>query len=182
MRLSSFLAALFLSIASIHIATAEQSQLPQAIEDLQQSASSKSGITFDHSMLVLASKLDPDNSDLRRVIAGIDGLIVRTYHFSGTSQYDPAILTSVDENFRSAGWKRVVNSGDKTQPESLTDVWVRTENKTITNVALLIARPKEVSFIAVSGSISPIDLFHLCGHFGIPNVDAGIEVPKPQHP
>jgi hypothetical protein len=36
-----------------------------------------------------------------------------------------------------------------------------------------------VNVIAVSGSISPIDLFHLAGHFGIPRIEGGVTVPAP---
>ena len=40
-------------------------------------------------MLVFASKLDPDNEDLRRVIAGVNGVSVHSYHFPGRWMYDP---------------------------------------------------------------------------------------------
>jgi hypothetical protein len=57
--------------------------IPQGVQNLQQSASSKSDFTFDHSMLVLASKVQHDNVDLRRVIAGVSGVSVLRYRFSG---------------------------------------------------------------------------------------------------
>jgi hypothetical protein len=48
---------------------------------------------------------------------------------------------------------------------------------------VLQAKATEVDFIAVSGSISPVDLAHLGGHFGIPKIEGGVVVPNTQqHP
>ena len=179
MKLTVVVLALLISLSAVKNAVAQQQQslgMPQGIGILQQSASSKSEFTFDHSMLVLASKLDPDNEDLRRVIAGVSGISVHRYHFPGSWQYDPGALSSVNEEYRAAGWKRVLNKHDKNEGSGATDLWVRMENNAISNIAILLARPNEVNFIVVSGSISPIDLSHLGGHFGIPKVEGGVVV------
>ena len=60
----------------------------------------------------------------------------------------------------------------------MTDVWVRLENNAVSNVAMLFARANEVDYILVSGSISPLDLSHLGGHFGIPKIEGGVMVPS----
>jgi hypothetical protein len=178
MRFSSIVFASLIVVLTAQAGKAQENWVPQGIETLQESASSKSGFTFDHSMLVFASKLDPDNEDLRRVIAGVNGLSVRTYHFLGAQGYDRAALVSVNEEYRSAGWTRLLNKGDKVDGLGATDLWVRMQNNAVTNVALLIAKANEVKFVAVSGSISPIDLFHLCGHFGIPQIEGGVTIPN----
>jgi Domain of unknown function (DUF4252) len=167
-----------LSAATDSKAQQQSTWIPQGIEALQQAASSKSEFTFDHSMLVLASKLDPDNEDLRRVIAGVSGISVHRYRFPGDWQYDPGALSSVNEEYRAAGWKQVMNNRDKSGGAGVTDLWVRMENNAISNVAILLARSNEVNFIVVSGSISPLDLSHLGGHFGIPKIEAGVVVPN----
>src|SRR6202140_5921802 len=87
--------------------------IPQGIEALQQAASSKSEFTLDHSMLVLASKLDPDDEDLRRVIAGVSGVSVNRYHFPEEWTYDPQALNSVKEEYHAAGWKQLMNNREK---------------------------------------------------------------------
>jgi hypothetical protein len=38
-----------------------------------------------------------------------------------------------------------------------------------------------VNFVSISGSISPADLSHLSGHFGIPQIEGGVKVPDPNH-
>jgi hypothetical protein len=42
----------------------------------------------------------------------------------------------------------------------------------------LLAKSNEVKFVVVSGSISPLDISHLGGHFGIPKLVGGVVVPN----
>jgi hypothetical protein len=155
-----------------------QPVVPQGFEALRHMASSKTEFTLDHSMLVFASKLDPDNEDLRRVIAGISGVSVHNYRFSKPWMYDPEILNSVKDEYHTGGWKQLVNNHDKNGGAGMTDVWVRFENNAISNVALLFTKPTEVDYVVVTGSISPMDLSHLGGHFGIPKIEGGVTVPS----
>jgi hypothetical protein len=129
-------------------------------------------------MLVLMSKADSNNEDLRRVIAGVSGISVQKYHFQGAGQYDPTVLSSANEEYRTAGWKRLLNRNSKGEALGMTDIWVRLENNAISNVAVLVAKSNEVNFVVVSGSISPLDLSHLGGHFGIPKIEGGVLVPN----
>lgn len=155
--------------------------VPQALESLRESASSKTEFTLDHSMLVFASKLDSDNDDLRRVIAGVSGISVHRFHFAGPGMYDPSALRSVKEEYKSAGWKQLVNNHEKRGGPGSTGLWVRFENNAISDVAVLLAKDDSVNFIVVSGSISPLDLIHLGGHFGIPKIEGGVTVPNNKH-
>jgi Domain of unknown function (DUF4252) len=180
MRLSGIVSVVLIAISTATF-TAAQTQhewIPQGIETLRQSASSKTEFTLDHSMLVFASKLDPDNEDLRRVIAGVNGVSVHSYHFSGRWMYDPAVLSSVKEEYHAAGWKQLMNNHEKDGGPGVSDLWIRLENNAISDIAILVARASEVNFIVVSGSISPLDLSHLSGHFGIPKIEGGVVVPN----
>ena len=152
--------------------------MPQGIDGLRQGASSKAEFTLDHSMLILASKLDPDNEDLRRVIAGVSGVSVHNFRCAKPGTFDPQAVEAVRDEYRSAGWKQVMNKDEKSGGPGVTDVWVHLENNAISNVAVLVAKSNEVDFVVVSGSISPIDVAHLGGHFGIPKIEGGVEVPN----
>ena len=151
---------------------------PQGIETLRQSASSKTEFTLDHSMLVFASKLNPENEDLRRVIAGVSGVSVHSFHFPKPWMYDLGAMDEVKEEYHAAGWKQLVNNHEKNGGPGVNDVWIRFENNAISNIAMLFAGANEVNFILVSGSISPLDLSHLGGHFGIPKIEGGVMVPN----
>ena len=184
MRLSTIVlvALIIVSAANFTAAQAQHEWVPQGIEALRQSASSKTEFTLDHSMLVFASKLDPDNEDLRRVIAGVSGVSVHSYHFPGRWMYDPAVLSSVREEYHAAGWKQLMNNHEKDGGPGVSNLWIRLENNAISDIAILVARSNEVDFIVVSGSISPLDLSHLGGHFGIPKIEGGVVVPNERRP
>lgn len=175
---------LFLSVAVISTSTAfaqatPQDWVPQAIHSLGQNASSRTEFALDHSMLVFASKLDQDDQDLRRVIAGVDGVSVHEFRFHGPATYDPEALNAVRQEYHAAGWKRLANPHQKNGQPTATDLWLHFENNAIRNVAILHAGPSQIDFVEVSGSISPIDLMHLAGHFGIPKIEGGVVVPAP---
>jgi Domain of unknown function (DUF4252) len=152
--------------------------MPRSIESLRQGASSKTEFTMDHSMLVFAAKMDPDNAELQRVIAGVDGVTVHSYRFPKTWTFDPAAVASMKDEYQAAGWKQLMNRQEKDGGSGVTDLWIRLQNNAISNVAILQAKSNEINFVQVSGSISPLDLSHLGGHFGIPKLEGGVVVPK----
>jgi Domain of unknown function (DUF4252) len=180
MRLSRIIFVVLIAISAASLTEAQQQPgwIPQGIEGLRQSASSKTEFTLDHSMLVFASKLSPDNEDLRRVIAGVSGVSVHSFRFSGRWTYDPQALSSLKEEYHAAGWTQLVNNHEKDGGPGVTNLWIRLENSAISNVAILAARSNEVDFFVVTGSISPLDLLHLGGHFGIPKIEGGVVVPN----
>jgi hypothetical protein len=152
--------------------------VPQAIAYLGQNASSRTEFNLDHSMVVLASKMDENDMDLRRVVAGVDGVSVHHFRFQGDGMYDPRIVADVRQQYRAAGWQHVAGSHARDGGRGATDVWVRLDNMTIRNVAVLFAGPNQVNFVSVSCAISPIDLAHLGGHFGIPPIRGGVVLPR----
>jgi hypothetical protein len=144
--------------------------VPQGIAALGQNASSRTEFTLDHSMLALASKLDKADEDLRRVIAGVNGVSVHSFHFPGAVSYDPAIMDSISQQYREAGWQHLVDK-HKNAGGLTTDLWVHLDHASIRDIAVLLVGAKELNFISVSGSITPLDLLHLSGHFGIPDME-----------
>ena len=152
--------------------------VPQSMQALRQSASAKTEFTLDHDMLIFASKIDPDDEDLRRVIAGVSGVSVHNFRYRDPWMYDSEALNAMKEEYRAAGWKQLVNKHDKDGGAGVSDVWIRFQHNAISNIAMVFARSREVSFVEVTGSISPLDLSHLGGHFGIPKIEGGVKVPN----
>jgi Domain of unknown function (DUF4252) len=180
MRLSYIVLLAMITTSAAALAQAPQRDwAPQGIEALGQNASSRTEFTLDHSMLVLASKMDRDDDELRRVIAGVNGVSVHNYRFPRPGMYDPELLSAVRQQYRAPGWKHMVGNHDKNGGAGATDLWIRFENNAISNIAVLFTGQNQLNFIAVSGSISPIDLLHLGGHFGIPKIEGGAVVSAP---
>src|SRR5713101_4990600 len=136
---SVFLVLIATSIALAQTQTPPQDWIPQGIESLGQNASSRTEFTLDHSMLVLASKMDQDDEDLRRVIAGVNGVSVHSYYFPRPGMYDPDLLIAVRQQYRAAGWKHMVSAHDKDGGPGATDLWVHFEKNAVSNIAVLFA-------------------------------------------
>src|SRR5271167_4471242 len=126
MKWSPVILAVLIAVSSAKL-TAAQPQggfFPRGIESLRKIASSKTEFTLDHSMLVFAAKMDPDNEDLQRVIAGVSGISVHSYRFPRTWIYDPEALSSVKEEYQAAGWKQLMNKHFQDGGPGATDLWV----------------------------------------------------------
>jgi len=154
--------------------------VPRGIAAMGQSAATRTEFNIDHSMLALATKLDRDNQDLRRVIAGVNGVAVHSFHFPGGVTLDPVTMSSIAQEYREAGFQHLV-SKHRGESGLTTDLWLRMEGSSIRDIAVLWAGARDLNFVSVSGSITPLDLLHLSGHFGIPRMDGGVVVPAPQH-
>ena len=160
-------------------ADAGREWVPEGIAALGRSASSRTEFTLDHSMLTLASKLGKDNPDLRRVIAGVNGVTVHSFRFAGGVALDAAAMAAISQQYQAAGWLHLVSKHKNDNGET-TDLWIHLDQAAIRNVAVLLVRARGVDFVSASGSVTPLDLLHLSGHFGIPKMDGGMAVPVPE--
>jgi hypothetical protein len=158
--------------------TQPQDWIPQAIQDLRQAASSHTDFTFDHSMLVLAAKTDQDDDTMRRIVAGVDGVSVHRFRFQNGVSCDPEILNALRREYHAAGYEHLAGGHNKEGGPVGTDLWFHLENNAIRRMAFLVAGRDHINFVTVSGSISPLDLLHLAGHFGIPPIEGGIKIPN----
>jgi hypothetical protein len=113
MLIAISVAGLFAELSEAQVQMQPPGWTPKGVEVLRSTASSRTEFTLDHSMLVLASKLDANNDDLRRVIAGVSGVFVHDYRYAKPWVYDADILDSLKEEYRAAGWKQLMNSRDK---------------------------------------------------------------------
>jgi hypothetical protein len=165
--------------ASASLGQLPQNWFPPVLENLAQTASSKTEFSFDHSMLVLASKADQDDDSMRRIIAGVDGISVHRFRFQNVGMYDPRILAAVRHEYSAAGWQHISNAHERYGYPGGADLWIHLDHNTIRNIDVLFAGRNQVSFVAVSGSISPIDLIHLGGRFGISRIQGGVVMPGP---
>lgn len=167
-----FLALLFISV--IPHAKAQQSPdwIPAGIEQLGRTAAFHTDFTFDRTMLQLASGLSGDlDEETKHVIAKLNGISVHSYRYAAPNLYDPHQLDVVRQQYHVAGWQHLVSTA-KPQPgvdaNGRTDLYLKFEHMDVTGMVLLVSTPRNLNVIALSGDLSPLDLLHLRGHFGIP--------------
>jgi hypothetical protein len=143
--------------------------IPQGMEALARRATFHTDFTFDKSMLDMANNFVGDE-ETRQAIAKLRGISVHSYKFSAPGLYDPSALDAVRAQYRDRGWKHLVTSQSyvATPSQARTDVWVRFEHANVEGMVLPVANQTNLNLVAINGTLSPLDLLHLRGHFGIP--------------
>jgi hypothetical protein len=162
--------------------------VPQGVEDLGRRASFHTDFTFDKSMLQVASNfMDNADDDARRAINKLQAISVHSYRFSAPGLYDRATLDRIRAEYAATGWKHMVGTHGKGDPlnsgqtdlPGQTDLWISTSHADVTGMVILLSDAKNFDLIAITGNLSPIDMLHLRGHFGIPKFDGDHLAPAP---
>lgn len=156
----------------------DDSWVPKGMETLGQHASFHTDFTFDKQMLDWANDFSGDE-DTQRIVARLRGISVHFYRYPQPGLYDPAAVDVVRAEYRDRGWKHLVaaQSHAATSEPGHTDLWIRFEHGNVEGMVLLMENPKNLDLVAVNGTLSPLDLLHLRGHFGIPRFSGDDFVP-----
>jgi len=147
---------------------------PPALEYLSARASMKESFTLDRAMLAAAAGAVPDSdADVRQAINRLDGVSVHLLRFGGEGAIDEDAVASIRTAYHLRGWKHLVTATDAGGPvrNGTTDVWLVLDGVNVRGAVVLAETPKSLTLVSVSGNISPVDLLHLRGHFGIPRFE-----------
>jgi hypothetical protein len=147
---------------------------PPALGYLAEQAAVKNSFTLDRNMLhAAAGALAANDEPTRQAIGHLDGLSVHMLKFGDMGVPDENAVTSIRDAYHLRGWKHVVTSSSHEGPvhNGNTDVWVVMDGVNVRGAVVLAETPKSVTLVTVAGDLSPIDLLHLRGHFGIPKFD-----------
>jgi hypothetical protein len=150
--------------------------VPPALHQLSTQAAIKNSFTFDRNMLVAASSLLADSdADLKQTVAKIDGVSVHVLRFGQSGIPDEAAVDSIRQAYHLRGWKHLVSTTGSGGPihDGTTDVWIVLDGANVKGGVVLAETPRSLILLTVAGNISPVDLMHLRGKFGIPNFNAG---------
>ena len=148
--------------------------IPPALAQLSAQAAVKSNFTLDRNLLKVASGLISDSDDeVRQAVNKLDGVSVHTMRFGSESVADPAAVDAVREAYHLRGWKHLVTTTNAGGPlrNGTTDVWLVMDGTNLRGAVVLAETPKSLTLVTVAGNLSPVDLLHLRGHFGIPRFD-----------
>lgn len=155
--------------------------VPPAMDNLGSQAVSKSSFSFDRSMLAAAVGLMGGSMDdaTRHAVANLEGLSVRMLRFNPDAPADPAQVDAIRQAYHLRGWKHVITttapirdpiSGGPVQ-DGTTDVWIVIDGANIRGAVILVDSPQSLTLATIAGNLSPEDLLHLRGHFGIPKFE-----------
>jgi hypothetical protein len=147
---------------------------PPALGQLSSLAAVKNSFTLDRTMLVAAASVMGDMDEpTRQAINRLDGVSVHLLRFGADGVPDEAAVNSIREAYHLRGWKHVVTTSRNGGPvhNGTTDVWMVMDGINVRGAVVLAETPKSVTLVTVAGNLSPVDILHLRGHFGIPRFD-----------
>lgn len=141
----------------------------EALDKLAAKAEPSVTVTLDGPTLQLASKFlsnnDPDQAQIRKIVAGLRGVYVRNFEFKKKGEYTDADLEPIRSQLRDPKWKHIVEVRSK---EENADVCIRQENDKISGLAVIVTEPLELTVVYIDGPIDLEGLSKLEGNFGIP--------------
>ena len=147
---------------------------PPALSQLSALAAVKNSFTLDRTMLNAAASFLPDTDEpTRQAINRLDGVSVHMLRFGAGGVPDEGAVDGIREAYHLRGWKHVVTTQGNGGPvhDGTTDVWMVMDGVNVRGAVVLAETPKSLTLVTVSGNLSPVDLLHLRGHFGIPRFD-----------
>ncbi|HEV2688428.1 MAG TPA: DUF4252 domain-containing protein [Bryobacteraceae bacterium] len=139
----------------------------EALDKLAAKATESVTVSLDSSLLQLASRFlsdDPDQAQVKKLVAGLKGVYVRNFEFAKPGQYAEADLDGIRAQLKDAKWKHIVEVRGKENA----DVCLRQESDKITGLAVVVTEALELTVIYIDGPIDMEGLSKLGGNFGIP--------------
>jgi hypothetical protein len=171
-------------LAASICARAEESsacKLPASLEKAAAKAAEVVNVNLDENMLKFAgnflNKEDGDQAQVQKMLIGIHGICVRSLKFDAGGQYLDDDVQALRSQFRAPIWSSMVGVQNKRGGENV-DVLLRMEKGAVTGLAVIAAKPTELTFVHIDGAIDPSQLTRLGGQFGIPKVELPMK-PKP---
>jgi hypothetical protein len=125
-------------------------------------------------MLGAAAALLPDSeADTRQAIGKLDGVSVHLLRFGPAGIPDEALVEQIRAAYHLRGWKHLVTTTGAGGPvhSGTTDIWLVLDGANVRGAVVLAETPRSLTLVTVAGNLSPVDLLHLRGHFGIPRFE-----------
>jgi hypothetical protein len=156
------------------LSTAILEWTPPALATLSAQATAKSSFTLDRTMLAAAASLmsNPDD-ETKQAIAKLDGVSVHVLNFAAPGMADPAQVDAIRQAYHLRGWKHLMSTDSTGGPihSGKADVWMVLDGTNVRGAVVLVQGQKSLALVTLAGNLSPVDLMHLRGHFGIPRFE-----------
>lgn len=155
---------------------AQEIKLPPSLDKLADKADKAVDVTMNKSMLQMAARFlsgDGDEARTRKLIAGLDSVVVRSFEFAGEGEYSAADVDAVRAQLQAPAWSRVVGVRSKYSHENA-DVYLKNgAGGQLGGVVVIAADPRALTIVSVTGTLAPEQLADLGGQFGVPRFDVG---------
>lgn len=168
-------------------AIAGRAQTPQTsrlelsgLDHLATKASQTVEVNIDERLIRIAAKAfsdkDADEREIKKLIAGVKGIYVKSFEFDSDGQFTTADVDAIRAQVRGPGWTRLVNVTSK--KEGNVEVYLLMNGEEIGGLAVLSSEDRELTVVNIVGPVDLEKLAKLEGQFGVPEL--GIEKTKPK--
>jgi hypothetical protein len=169
-----------LVIATGFVARAQDARIQtSSLDHLAPAASTTVDVNIDERLIRIAAKAftdqDADEKEIKKLVAGIKGIYVKSFEFDSQGQYSAADVESIRTQLRAPGWSRLVNV--KSKREGNIEVYLLLNGDQIGGLAVLSTDDKELTIVNIVGPVDLEKLAKLEGQLGVPEL--GIEA-KPE--
>ena len=117
---------------------------------------------------------DEDEREVKKLIANLKGIYVKSFEFDADGQYTEADLETIRTQLKAPGWTRLVNVTSK--KEGMLEVYVLFSGDVVNGMAVLHTDDRELTVVNIAGPVDLDKLAKLEGQLGVP--DLGIEKKK----
>lgn len=154
------------------LACAQETQLDiPAFAGLKAKATQSVDITIGPVLIGLAKIVmqgdhGEDTAEVRRVLAGVKSVRVRSYEFKSDFVYSKSDLDAVRAQLTAPVWSPMVHTEDKDHNEDV-DIYVALNDQTMKGLAIVASEPREFTIVNIVGTIDLQDVAKLEQHFGI---------------
>lgn len=150
---------------------------PPALAALSAQAELKDSFTLDRNLLHAAADFLPDSEEpTRQSIEKLQGVSVHLLRFGPNGVPDEAAVDAVREAYHLRGWKHFITTTGSGGPvrDRTTDVWMVVDGVNVRGAVILAETQRSLTLVTVAGNLSPVDILHLRGHFGIPKFEGDV--------
>ncbi len=169
-----FALALLFALPAAAVGQGVNLQRPPGLDRYEAEASESVEITIDERVLRLAagalSDRKPDEKAVKALIGGLKDVYVRAFRFDREGVYQPAEAETLRARFRTSEWSRVVGVRSRKYGDNV-DVYLSSSGEQLKGVAVIVAAPRELVYVHVSGDIDLERLRDLEGRFSVPKLE-----------
>jgi hypothetical protein len=137
---------------------------------LQSKASEVVDITLGSLPLALASKFmnsdNPEDAEVKKVIAGIKSIAVRSYQFDSDFVYSKEDVDAVRKQLSAPGWTQLAQIRKRNKAQDV-DVYVALTDDQAKGFAIVASEPRKFTIVNVVGSIDLEQLAKLHHHMDL---------------
>ncbi len=166
--------AIFMWAAVLMPLAAQEIKLPANLDRLAAKAEESVDVTLSGSMLRLAARFisdkDADAANVRKLIAGLDGIYVRSFSFAREGEYNMADVDAFRAQVQGPAWSRIVGVTSKRTGDDV-DVYFKIGGgDKLGGIVVIAAEPRQLTLVSIAGTIDPDQLVELSGEFHIPRI------------